>query len=481
MGDEKEQGTCAGAPSLEKGTVMRILPLTAAVVVTLALPMATAFAAHAPFADPAQVGPYAVGFTSFVAHDPSRQTEIGDRPIAIYVWYPVDRRAITKSTPEAIYRLDPILGPETPEPVVTPEAAPMPTTTSSQWEAFGVDRAYQEPRPSSGRPFPLVMYSPGLTDAAWVDLYLAVRLASHGFVVAATTHYGEAAMWWDPPFGHLATAAVDRPRDVSFALTRILERNLAHGDRLHGLIRPDRIAASGHSYGGYAAMALAGGDELVCDVFQTPLLSEWFGMPPEESCVASPADPRIKAIVELDGSAWVLWWRELHRVHVPSLILGQDWDRVQWDNARPHAAFSGFPNLRVDVLHSAHRPSFSGFCESARLLGQVGFLRPETVDQWLSSSECDAPYLIAPAVAHGLITKYMVAFLKVNLAGDLRYAPPLVPALANRREPDLGFVASEWPRLGIPPDERECRFGYFPQARSRERLQADKEYWVPCP
>jgi hypothetical protein len=98
------------------------------------------------------------------------------------------------------------------------------------------------------------------------------------------------------------------------------------------------------------------------------------------------------------------------------------------DNARPHAAFSGFPNLRVDVLHSAHVPSFSGNCETARFLGQAGFFLPETVDALLSSWECDAPYLIAPAVAHGLITKYMVAFLKVNLVGDLRYAPLLVPA-----------------------------------------------------
>ena len=103
------------------------------------------------------------------------------------------------------------------------------------------------------------------------------------------------------------------------------------------------------------------------------------------------------------------------------------------------------------------------------------------MDAWRSSSECDAPYLIRPSVAHGLITKYMVAFLKVNLAGDLRYAPLLVPARANQHEPNLGFVASERPKLGVPPDERDCRFGYFPHARSRERLQTDKEYWVTCP
>jgi hypothetical protein len=461
---------------------MRAKRLIAPAVIVLALFLAATPAAPAPFADAAQVGPYAVGFTSFVVNDPSRQTDVGDRPIPVYLWYPVDHRGITESTPEAIYRLDPIRGPETPEPVVTPETAPLPTTTSSQWEPFGVDRAYQEPRPSARKPFPLVMFSPGLWGSALYDVYLAARLASHGFVVAGITHYGEAVLWWDPTFGHWATPAVDRPRDLSFALTKILERNRAHGDRLHGLVRPDKVAASGHSYGGYAAMVLAGGDDSVCDVFQTPLLSEWFGAPPEETCVASPADPRIKAIVDLDGAAWVLWWRELQRVRVPSLILGEDLDSIQGvDNIRPHAAFAGFPNLRVDVPHSAHVPTFTGNCDAMNLLGQVGFFRQETLDGQRSFFDCDRPNLIAPAVAHGLITKYMVTFLKVNLAGDLRYAPLLVPALANRREPDLGFVASELPKLGVPPEERDCRFGYFPYARSRERLQADKEYWVPCP
>jgi hypothetical protein len=121
------------------------------------------------------------------------------------------------------------------------------------------------------------------------------------------------------------------------------------------------------------------------------------------------------------------------------------------------------------------------FCEATRVLGQVGFLLPETVALWLSSAECDAPYLIAPAVAHALISKYMVAFLKVTLSGDLRYAPLLVPVSANEREPDLGFVAAEFPRLGIPPEDRDCCFGYFPHARSLDRLRDDKNPWTnPC-
>lgn len=458
---------------------MRALRLQLPVVTVFALSAILAEASPPPLPDPGQLGPYAVGFTSFVVTDPSRETDIGPRPIPVSVWYPVDRRTIDESTPGAIYKLDPIQGPETPEPITTPETAPMPTTTSSQWEAFGLDRAYQEPRHSSRGPFPLLMLSPGLGSFSANFIYLGTRLASHGFVVAATIHYGDGALLWDP-VTHLATAAQERGRDVSFALTQILTRNAVHGDLLHGLIRPDKIAAAGHSYGGYAAMTLAGGDDLACDVFQDPPLVDWFGEPPASSCVAAPPDPRIKAIVSLDGSSWVLLWHELHRVRVPSLFLGEEWDMQQDLNARPHAAFSGFPNLRVDVLRSAHLPSFTNICEWVRLMGELGWLLPETRDAYLSIAECDASYLINPAEAQRLITKYMVAFLKVNLVGDLRYAPLLVPPFANEREPNLGFVATELPWLGIPAEERDCCFGYFLHARSPERARADKNPWSPC-
>jgi hypothetical protein len=191
-------------------------------------------------------------------------------------------------------------------------------------------------------------------------------------------------------------------------------------------------------------------------------------------------DPRIKATVPLDGSSWVLWWHELRRVRVPSLILGEEWDAQQDLNARQHAAFSGFPNLRVDVLPSRHDPSFTNVCQWLRLLGEVGWFLPETRDAYLSFLECDASYLISPAEAHRLVTKYMVAFLKVNLLGDPRYAPLLVPPLANERESNLGFVAAELPWLGIPREERDCCYGFFLHARSPGRARADKNPYAPC-
>ena len=63
-----------------------------------------------------------------------------------------------------------------------------PYMTSSQWEAFGYDRAYEAPAPANG-PFPLVIVGTGLGFPGWGYLYFATRLASHGCVVAIQDSY----------------------------------------------------------------------------------------------------------------------------------------------------------------------------------------------------------------------------------------------------------------------------------------------------
>jgi predicted dienelactone hydrolase len=202
--------------------------------------------------DPEQKGPYAVGHTFLMMTDASR----GDRPIAVYVFYPVDPASVTSATPRAEYPLDPY------------NYMGWPNTNSADWEAYGFDAAYHGVQVSSGKPFPLVMFSPGWGCAAWFYMFLLPRLASHGYVVAALTHSND---WTLPlePFDHIAVTAMNRPPDVSFALTQLLAKNATAGDLLFNAVMPDRIAASGHSFGGYASMVLAGGDDNVGEIFDS--------------------------------------------------------------------------------------------------------------------------------------------------------------------------------------------------------------------
>jgi predicted dienelactone hydrolase len=72
------------------------------------------------------------------------------------------------------------------------------------------------------------MFSPGWGCPAYFTNFIAARLASHGFVVAVIYHYGDGCWSWEP-WDHLAVASYNRPRDVSFLLTDLLQKNQAAG------------------------------------------------------------------------------------------------------------------------------------------------------------------------------------------------------------------------------------------------------------
>lgn len=357
-------------------------------------------------------GPYQVGFTTFMIYDETR----GDRPIPVYVWYPADPTGIDESSPEAQYPLDPF-------------QAGAPHAPSSAFEAHGLERAYHEPQPAQG-PFPLVMHAPGWGGTAYTDgIFVGTGLAKHGFVVVATTHWGDqSTLNFDEPYDHLALAIFNRPRDVSFALDAILERNVARDDPFFGSIDPGMIVASGWSIGGYTAMVLAGGDDEVCD-----LADLWPGWPlPQETCAPSYPDPRISMIIPLDGSNQLLHFQEMARVNVPALGMGEEWAMAGDWQARQHAAFTGHPSYRVDIFNTDHF-SFSSFCIGIEVMEEYALLPPGGID--FLRSFC-APGFLDGAEARRLIVKYMLAFLTHDRS-------ILTPGHAITSEPNVEFFVTE--------------------------------------
>lgn len=376
--------------------------------------------------DPGQRGPYEVGFTFVLLVDDSRDTDspFGGRPVPVYLWYPVDPADIDEGTPEAAYPMDPYYG-------------LLPPVGSSHLEFYGLDPAYHEPKPSSDAPFPLVMFSPGLGHPSLFQVSTGTRLASHGIAVAIVTHYGDGVLPWDP-IHHVAVASMNRPLDISFALDHVLGKSGSQEDLLYGAVNPDQVAAAGHSLGGYAALTLAGGDDMVCDAFLDPALVAQFGPPPLETCVAAPPDPRLKAIVTLDGSNQFLRLDELARITVPTMGIGQEFETVLDWQARQHAAIQAHPCYRVDLNNSIHW-SFSDMYEAYQVLRDMGIYSQDYVD-WVLAPFSDA---IPPPLAHQLVNKYMIAFLKTQLAGETGYQRILTPGWAIKREPDIEFFVTE--------------------------------------
>jgi platelet-activating factor acetylhydrolase isoform II len=376
--------------------------------------------------EPDRPGIYKVGFTSFVAADPSRQ----GRPIPISVFYPVSPSDIDSSSAPAEYPRDPI-------------NRPLETLSSTLFEELGVDAAYEMPVPSHHRPFPLVVFSPGLNSPATHYVYLGARLASHGYVVALLSHAGENS--------HVRVVMSQRALDMSFALTELLVRNEAPGELLYQTMKSDTIVSAGHSIGGYAAIVTISGDDNVCN--PVPM-----NPPPPGSCIGVAPDPRFIALAALDASNFLLRFEELELVTTPTISMGRDPETLAAQRAqqygvalqaRQHAAFRGWPNYRVDVLNSRHGASFTNICEHTRVELAAGKITQAAADATLAAFECLDPNAIAPTEAHRLVTAYLISFLdKVadqydEDAGENRSQRLLEPAWSVNHEPNVRLFLTE--------------------------------------
>jgi predicted dienelactone hydrolase len=399
------------------------------------------------------------------------------------VWYPADPNTINSSTPPAQYPLDPYTG-----------TTYLPITLSTDWEPLGYDRAFEGLPPSKSGPFPLVVFSPGFDDDAWLHIFIGTRLASHGYVVAVADHYADCTWPWDP-CDDFMTIMVNRPRDISFIISQLLIKSRTPRELLFHKIDPERIAASGHSVGGYATYAVTGRDDLVCDALWPAIVGQEALPYPSSTCVPTLPDRRIKAMISLDGSSQMLRYRELAKISVPSLIMGETVDQStelgtlagmpdptqlrDWI-ARPHAAIHRVDSFRVDV-NGANHYSFTNYCDAAQVFFNLGLISSAGRTNWLSSWPCantgfDA-VTISSADEHEVVTKYMIAFLDIyfhNTEPD-HLVPELgilTPEYALTHTPTVEFFDSERCHATLPDD---TYFTYRPYQVSSECDVAQKD------
>ncbi|MCB1358856.1 MAG: alpha/beta fold hydrolase [Maritimibacter sp.] len=193
--------------------------------------------------------------------------------------------------------------------------------------AFVGFTAIDDAEPSAGE-HPLVVLSHGY-GGTWRSLaWLGVALAERGYVVAAPDHPGttyfnrdrrQAGMLWE------------RPHDLSRVIDAVLR-----DPALAGEIDPDRIAAVGHSIGGWTVSALAGArfdpDRFARDC-TTEIVSRacpdnpGYDMPDlrmnAEPLRQDMSDPRVRAFVSLDlGLARGFTPESLSDMTVPALLVG---------------------------------------------------------------------------------------------------------------------------------------------------------------
>ncbi|MBI2376199.1 MAG: dienelactone hydrolase family protein [Deltaproteobacteria bacterium] len=318
-----------------------------------------------PALDPSVEGPYSAGVRTVELHDPAR-----DRTFLVDVWYPIAKGSNEGSDNE--YRLSGLL-----EGTVSLESP-------ARRDAPIVD----------GGPWPVVVFSHGFGGIRFQSWFLTEHLATHGFVVASPDHPGNRLT----DFARLgseeaqAQSAVDRPLDMIYVRDQLLPGGAI--ERETGFrIDPDRVAASGHSFGGWTCLEVAR------------------------------RDPGFKAVLPLaPGFRHGVTPDMVSIIGRPIGFFGGSEDHTTdfVENQAPAYESAARPKALVRVNGAGHL-DFSNLCDIriARLFVNDG---------------CD-PDLIDPARVHGVVKTVGTAFLRRHLLGEMSAEPYLVDTFVRAQGP----------------------------------------------
>jgi predicted dienelactone hydrolase len=143
-----------------------------------------------------------------------------------------------------------------------------------------------------GGPFPVIIFSHGLGGSREGYAYLGRHWGSHGYVSVHLQHLGSDKSVWENSWNRLLALrqaarqpvnALNRPRDVSFALDQLELLNQGEG-AFKGRLDLGRVGVAGHSFGAHTTLAAAG------LVLGRPEVRE-----------ISLADPRVKAAIPMSA------------------------------------------------------------------------------------------------------------------------------------------------------------------------------------
>jgi predicted dienelactone hydrolase len=359
-------------------------------------------------------GPYWVGARDFVIGPDT------DRPLEVTVWYPAYN--LDQVPEEITYTYDPLLY----RPV------------SVSGHAIG-DGA---PAFESG-PYPLVIASHGHDANRFFVTYLTEHLASYGFVVMAVNHTGNATgdtMYPMPDYVKgIGDAMVYRPEDVQRQIdyAGVLT---GQGGALPGLIDLEHIAVSGHSFGGYTALAAAGARVNLgptrgwCEsVANDPAVASSWGyffvcasvVANEEQAInllgaeIQPGDlwpafgvSGVDAIVPLAAFGMPFAEGSLDNVTVPALVIVGSADSLHDNNKWVYETLPSSSKALVVFENAGHDVIFQG-CDD--------------LQKRLSWFACFSEQVWDPNRLHDRIRYFTTAFLLAELKGDTDAAAALAP------------------------------------------------------
>lgn len=356
-----------------------------------------------PYYDPNERGPYQVGVVTHFPVDESRYERWGgmDRVLPIEIWYPSTGAGgrpnqiaeILGELPGWVTALLQFVWGEQYEPIFE-------ATTSAMREA--------ELLPGAA-PYPIFLHSHGYSAVRFQNYTICEHLASHGYIVVAPDHYGNALITNPPgddwvilnPLDSLE-ALDDRKLDIEFLYNYLSVLNTDPESRFYQQLDLGRFGIGGHSYGG-----------------TTSLIS---GLNQSFVKVAAPSNP--------------FWLEEdLAAFDKPLLVHLSELDTiVTGSNPVMREGFSSASSDRK-VLINMYTGTHYSATDACRLI-------PELLYDVMSCDDGTIDYDLANRIVAG----YLTAFLQATLGGDGRYSDYLY----QNAYPDQIELITEWEQPGTP-------------------------------
>lgn len=359
----------------------------------------------------AKHGSFWVGYKSLIIGEGTAH------PLAISIWYPALNPKGVKE--EVIY------------PIKVKDA-----TWSTDLPTFIYGHALQNAEINAAQgPYPLVIFSHGFSgSAAWYSP-LTEHYASYGFIVLAPDHKEQ----FDPSWGDLWKASIDRPRDIKQTLD-YAETLTAPGGDMAGLIDMKHVAMAGHSYGGYTALAMAGAQydlaayNARCAKLSTDDPNTFLCAPlvPKEADMAARAglngmppdlwpsfgDPRITAIIPMASDSYLFDKAGLGKITIPMMAIGGTADTgtpYEW-GVRPAYDYTSSAQKTLVTFVGAEHMIFTTPCKN---------------QPWISAYPAYGFFCFDPIWDRertlDLIRHFSTAFLLIELKGDKEATKALAP------------------------------------------------------
>ena len=297
--------------------------------------------------------------------------------------------------------------------------------------------AYLDAEPALGGPWPIILFSHGNQGIKEQSFFLTEHLASHGYLVVAPDHKYNTAL--DFSSEKLSEVSIERPKDISSVLDRVLAPTESDPEWLEGFGDPDHVGVTGHSFGGYTSLLVGGTnafipEELVEECQETGGwicdLIENMGTDPLDL-----SDERVGASLPMAPAGYEIFTDAgLAENQVPTMVMAGSTDQLTPLVSTTEPIYSGLPAPKyMWTIEGGDHYIFSDLCKIPGIETLTDFGDFQTA--------CGEQNPVPHAELHPHINDAALAFFNLYLMEKEDEAGVLTPDGAQNAHPNISLMS----------------------------------------